>query len=870
MLTLTDYLPDYLRYLKTGRGLLPRTVDVQQKSLRYFFRFLELKHIWPAEPAQVTEDTIRDYALSLYEYRKKDGGTLARHTICYRLCVVYLYFRFLFRQNVILINPARNIEYPKKEKRLPRIFFSAEEMEKILSGVRTHTFAGLRDRAIIELAYSSGLRRQEIRNLCITHLDLDKGVLQVVKGKGGKDRVVPVASRAIYWLRRYLDKRREIIRTDKENVFIGSHGYVLELHTLNSIVYRAVHAANIGKQGNCHALRHTCATVMIQNGADIRSVQELLGHAHLDTTDIYTHVTQNNLREVYRRYHPLYLYEEMEKDWDFYYSAYMYTQEKYSAKEVKTIRLRTRHFIDFAAENGVTFANMTNATLEEYYAHVLKVPRVPTSQLAYFWKLERFLRYLQEQGVIAASLTVLPLLQKLNRERYTTKRQKRREVLPALFLADLSLYETHLKTRKYSPLAIERQRLIVKNFLRVVLSSAKLKNSASLNEQHFLCYRETMTAKPLSKITLYGHIRGTLDFLEFLAGQNILKDTFWQKYLPQKRHKAVHAPAFYSGALDDYEKQLLYKNFSPVTIAERLRMIRKFFVFLDKTFCLSALAEVRATHIEAWQKYLAGYRKRNGQELHRQTQRDVVRYVMSFFRFLTAKNYILTNPAELVDVPKLPYRSPSHYFTQKDMEKIFAATKIHPQKKPNHELRDRFMVELFYATGIRVHELVSLRLSDFNMALRTVFIRQGKGLKDRVVPYSERCAYFLDLYLKDFRSYFTAEEDLLFVSQRGSAWQIQNVRAQIYRILERAGLQYKKGGAHLFRHTFATHLMEAGMDIRHIQEILGHAKLSTTDRYTHVSIARLSQVHKKTHPLNWSLTSQRLASPNQNLLEISA
>lgn len=307
-------------------------------------------------------------------------------------------------------------------------------------------------------------------------------------------------------------------------------------------------------------------------------------------------------------------------------------------------------------------------------------------------------------------------------------------------------------------------------------------------------------------------------------------------------------------SISEYTTHLASSDYAKPTIQTRKREAENFFEFVRRRYGLTILTEIRLAHLEAYQKSLTFTAGKTDSRLDARTQRDKMSYLRHFFKYLTQQNHLAVNPAELLELPKVPQRLPMNHLSLKEIKRIFAVLKP-TGLRPDIHVRDRFLAELLYATGIRAHEAADLCVSDFNTTLRTVFVRSQKGLKDRVIPYSERAAYWLDYYLKEYRNHFKSDGDFLFLSRRsGKKLHSGDVQNAVRGMLNQAGLSAKKGAAHLFRHSFATHLLEAGMDIRHIQELLGHSSLAATERYTHVSIPRLQAVHKKTHPSNFTQT----------------
>lgn len=203
-------------------------------------------------------------------------------------------------------NPASELELPREEKRLPQEPLSIRQVEAVLSVPNISDPLGVRDRAIFEVFYSTGIRRAELTRLNIEDLNVDRRTLQVRQGKGKKDRVVPVGERALNWLDRYLEDVRPelVVRSAQRALFLSSFGEPFNPDSVSQMVGRCIEKAEIGRKGSCHLFRHSCATHMLENGADIRFIQQLLGHAKLDTTQVYTEVSIKQLQEVHARTHP--------------------------------------------------------------------------------------------------------------------------------------------------------------------------------------------------------------------------------------------------------------------------------------------------------------------------------------------------------------------------------------------------------------------------------------------------------------------------------------------------------------------------------------------------------------------------------------
>jgi integrase/recombinase XerD len=219
---------------------------------------------------------------------------------------VRAFFKWLCRQNQLLANPAADLDLPRAEKRLPRHVLTASETERVLALPDVSEPLGLRDRAILEAFYSTGMRRMELLGLKLYDLDQERGTVFIRQGKGKKDRMIPMGERAFAWVSRYLEEARGslALTPDEGIVFLTNVGLVFEPNRLTQLVRHYVDKAEIGKTGACHLFRHTCATLMLENGADIRFIQQLLGHEKLETTQIYAQVSIRMLKEVHTRTHP--------------------------------------------------------------------------------------------------------------------------------------------------------------------------------------------------------------------------------------------------------------------------------------------------------------------------------------------------------------------------------------------------------------------------------------------------------------------------------------------------------------------------------------------------------------------------------------
>jgi integrase/recombinase XerD len=255
---------------------------------------------------------LESYRKHVYHYRKKNGEPLGFNGQHDRIVPLRVWFKWMARQHHILHNPASEIELPRIGFRLPKAVLTASEAEQIMQQTNIHDPLGLRDRAILETLYSTGIRRLELVNLKVWDLDLERATIAIRQGKGKKDRMIPLGDRAAAWVRKYLDESRVqlVSEPDDHVVFLSNAGEPFALDYLTEVVRGYVDAAEIGKRGACHLFRHTMATLMLEGGADIRFIQAMLGHADLKTTQIYTHVAIRQLQEIHRATHPAKLEQE--------------------------------------------------------------------------------------------------------------------------------------------------------------------------------------------------------------------------------------------------------------------------------------------------------------------------------------------------------------------------------------------------------------------------------------------------------------------------------------------------------------------------------------------------------------------------------
>ena len=267
--------------------------------------------IWADErsvthPQHVSRPVLERYQRWLHHYRKKDGAPLSIASQRAKLVPLRAWFKWLTRTGEIPANPASDLDLPRKMKRLPRAVLTQREVEQVLALADTTTPVGMRDRAMMEVLYATGMRRMEVARLALGDIDAERGVVLIREGKGRKDRLIPMGERALHWVERYLQEARPQLAWNQAEatVFLGREGLPMNPMWLSTTVARYVERAELGKKGGCHLFRHTMATLMLEGGADIRFIQAMLGHAELSTTQIYTQVAIRQLQKVHASTHP--------------------------------------------------------------------------------------------------------------------------------------------------------------------------------------------------------------------------------------------------------------------------------------------------------------------------------------------------------------------------------------------------------------------------------------------------------------------------------------------------------------------------------------------------------------------------------------
>ncbi|WP_239254571.1 site-specific tyrosine recombinase XerD [Listeria ilorinensis] len=295
---MNDLIEDFLHFLIVEKGLSDNTLHAYKRDLNYFANYME-------ETRQIVdpEKIERADIVSFLGYARKDGKS--PRSVARYLASLRSFFHFLLHDGKVSHDPMIQIETPKQAKELPKVL-NLDEVEKLLASPDSKTVYGIRDVAMLEVLYATGLRVSELVHLKMDDLHLQMGFIQTI-GKGDKERIIPLGSAATKALLDYLENGRPKLRNSKyraDEVFLNHHGKGMSRQGFWKNLKQLAVKAGIEKSITPHMLRHSFATHLLENGADLRSVQELLGHADISTTQIYTHVTKARLKDVYKEFHP--------------------------------------------------------------------------------------------------------------------------------------------------------------------------------------------------------------------------------------------------------------------------------------------------------------------------------------------------------------------------------------------------------------------------------------------------------------------------------------------------------------------------------------------------------------------------------------
>lgn len=301
----------FFDYLKFERGVSDMTIESYSDDLAQFYRFFtvdinnpENKNEYEAN-VRIEDDDVditsiqKNDILSFIEYCYDRG--LKKSSISRKIAAIKSFFRFLYNLDIIKKNPASSIHFPKKEKRIPKILYDNQIDE--LFGFKTESFIDFRDKALLEVFYSSGARVSEVASADIENMDLDSGTLKV-HGKGSEDRMVFLTDECVVWVRRYLQMRKKKFGAYKGPLFVNNRGSRITVRGIFHIIDKRYRQTGLAGKISPHTLRHSFATGLLDHGADIRAIQDMLGHKTISTTQIYTHTTKERLRKVYDKFHP--------------------------------------------------------------------------------------------------------------------------------------------------------------------------------------------------------------------------------------------------------------------------------------------------------------------------------------------------------------------------------------------------------------------------------------------------------------------------------------------------------------------------------------------------------------------------------------
>ncbi len=294
---MNDYLNQYLNYLHFEKNLSDNSIFAYRTDLERYLAYLQAQKI--SRPDQIQAKHIHRLIQVLSELG------LAPSSLARNLSSIRTFHRFLFTEDIVKYDPTEHVEGPKLRRHLPSVL-SFAEIEKIISQIDVRVPLGLRDRAMLELLYASGLRISELLTLPVREIYFKDGFLRVF-GKGSKERLVPAAERALEWVSKYLDRGRPALdkyRNSEGITFLNVRGNPLSRMGFWKILRGYVQKSGIRKEIHPHTFRHSFATHLLEGGADLRAVQEMLGHADISTTQIYTHLDQSYLKQVYKEFHP--------------------------------------------------------------------------------------------------------------------------------------------------------------------------------------------------------------------------------------------------------------------------------------------------------------------------------------------------------------------------------------------------------------------------------------------------------------------------------------------------------------------------------------------------------------------------------------
>ncbi|MDD4939345.1 MAG: site-specific tyrosine recombinase XerD [Candidatus Omnitrophica bacterium] len=293
---MNEFVETFLNYLSVERGLSRNTLISYNDDINAFLDFLKGNSI--ESLSSTKKNDITDFMLS------QKGKGLSANSVARRLAAIKSFYRFLVRERILKSDPSNLVDSPKLWKKIPQTL-SANEVDALLAQPNIRTSQGIRDKAVLETLYATGMRVSEAVNLKTQNVNLDVGFLRCI-GKGNKERIIPLGKKAIGSIKRYIGSARaeQLKKKESEFLFLSRLGKKISRQSLWKMIKKYAKQARIKKPIKPHILRHSFATHLLERGADLRSVQEMLGHANISTTQIYTHVSGERLKAIHKMYHP--------------------------------------------------------------------------------------------------------------------------------------------------------------------------------------------------------------------------------------------------------------------------------------------------------------------------------------------------------------------------------------------------------------------------------------------------------------------------------------------------------------------------------------------------------------------------------------
>jgi integrase/recombinase XerD len=296
MLDMQELVENFLNYLSVERAFSNNTISSYRRDLRDYFGFLKTKNI--ENISKATKNEITDFL-----FFRKDKG-ISSTSLARQLAALKSFYRFLNRERLLTTDPTVLLDSPKLWSRIPEALTVAE-VDALLMAVEVRDKQGIRDRAIFELMYATGMRVSELVNLKLEDINFDAGFVRCW-GKGNKERIIPLGKKAILAIQKYLQESRKLFakRSSPTNIFLNRSGQSLSRISVWKLIKHYAKRAHIKKEIKPHLLRHSFATHLLEGGADLRAVQEMLGHANISTTQIYTHINKDRLKSIHKMFHP--------------------------------------------------------------------------------------------------------------------------------------------------------------------------------------------------------------------------------------------------------------------------------------------------------------------------------------------------------------------------------------------------------------------------------------------------------------------------------------------------------------------------------------------------------------------------------------